>query len=303
MISVAKIEVPKTWKHSFSGKVREIFEVPQGRLALVATDRVSAFDWVLPNEVADKGKVLTQLAKFWFEELRPIFPNHWEPKLEAMEAPAALAPRTMIVKKLDIFPFEFIVRGHLAGSAWKSYQKSRRVGDHELPDGLRWADPFAEPLLTPTTKAREAGAHDEDVSWKTVEQSLGKERSQAIAQALMEIFKQAGRRLAGKGIILVDTKFELGQDQEGRVLLADEALTPDSSRFWWTRDWERYRKTSPAPADLPSLDKQVIRDYLEKTIRWDKKPPVPYLPHELIQKTRDTYLELFRAVTGREPVL
>ncbi len=301
---VNAFDVPKTWKHLFSGKVREIYELPGNWLALVATDRVSAFDWVLPNEIPDKGKALTQLAKYWFEELRPILPNHWEPKKEALQTPSPLAPRTMIVKKLKIFPFEFIVRGYLAGSAWKSYKITGRIGpDRKMPEGLAWGQKLSEPLLTPTTKAREAGVHDEDVSWDSVQGALGQEHARCIEQALLEIFRLASEKLSARGLILVDTKFELGEDEEGRIVLADEVLTPDSSRFWWVRDWERHRKSSGSESDLPSLDKQVVRDYLEKTIQWDKKPPAPYLPQELIEKTRATYFELFRAVTGREPEL
>ncbi|MBI4669430.1 MAG: phosphoribosylaminoimidazolesuccinocarboxamide synthase [Elusimicrobia bacterium] len=303
--------IPAYCKHVYSGKVRDLYEIDEKTLVLVASDRVSAFDWVLPDYIDDKGKVLTQLSKYWFEKLRLIIPNHWMPERETVELPVELAKRAMVVKKAKIFPFEFIVRGYLAGSAWKTYQASGKVGiDHSFGPGLVCGQKFPEPLMTPSTKAKEKGAHDEDVSWWSVEQALGKDKSNHINGVILEIFKTASKHLEEKGIILVDTKFELGEDDEGTILLADEALTPDSSRFWWKRDWEermseraKERKSEKTDIELAPMDKQLVRDYLEKVAKWDKKPPIPILPPPLVEKTRAAYLELFHAVTGKEPEL
>ncbi|MBI4063360.1 MAG: phosphoribosylaminoimidazolesuccinocarboxamide synthase [Elusimicrobia bacterium] len=293
--------MPKNWKHIYSGKVRDLYEVDAQTLALVASDRISAFDWVLPDTIEDKGKVLTQISKYWFDQFQATLPNHWLREREADEVPADLAKRTMLVKKVEIFPFEFIVRGYLAGSAWKSYQKGGKIGkDIILPYGLRWGQQLPEPQLTPTTKAREKGTHDEDIPWKTVVEALGVDKAQIIRAKILKLFNEAARRLEERGLILVDTKFELGEDETGQILLADEIFTPDSSRFWWRKDWEAFRKNG-AVGELPPLDKQLVRDYLEKILKWDKKPPIPNLPSELINQTRATYLELFRAVTGKEP--
>ncbi|MBI2069024.1 MAG: phosphoribosylaminoimidazolesuccinocarboxamide synthase [Elusimicrobia bacterium] len=297
----AKYSVPPNWQSVYSGKVRDIYEIDPKTWALVASDRISAFDWILPDYVSDKGKILTQLSKYWFERLQNVLPNHWLAAREMDLVPVELAKRAMLVKKVKIFPFEFIVRGYLAGSGWKSYVKEGKAGvDHKLREGLKRGDQLPECLLTPTTKAMEKGSHDEDVSWWTVEKELGKAKADHIHGSVMQIFKTATEHLEERGLILVDTKFELGEDEEGRIVLADEVLTPDSSRFWWRRDWEKYQAAG-GKEELPALDKQVVRDYLEKTAKWDKKPPVPILPPALIEETRATYIKLFKAVAGRDP--
>ncbi|MEK6544391.1 MAG: phosphoribosylaminoimidazolesuccinocarboxamide synthase [Elusimicrobiota bacterium] len=316
----------------YQGKVRDVYELDADRLLFVASDRVSAFDWVLPDLIPDKGKVLAQISTFWFEKTRHIVANH---VLDAkdVELPKESTGRSMVVRKAKIFPYEFIVRAHLAGSGWKAYQRrvdktgnlsviasvakqshkesfeiatpQQEIGARNdkqdwisaLPAGLRFGDLIpGGPVLTPTTKENERGKHDEDISWPEVETAIGKPAAAAIKKAAMDIFTFAYDYLKQRGVVLVDTKFELGTTPDGKIILCDEVLTPDSSRFWWAKDFR------PGTA-IESLDKQQVRNYLELTLKWDKKPPVPHLSKEIITKTREVYFEAFRAVTGGEPRL
>lgn len=285
------LNIPKNWKFLFSGKVRDVYEVDKDCLAFVASDRVSAFDWVLPSSIPDKGKILNQISRYWFKEMASVAANHWAKDRE-VEIPKDSWPRTMMVRRAQVYPFEFIVRGHLAGSLWKNYQNST------LPKGLKFGDSIpGGPILTPTTKEKTPGRHDEDVSWGDVRKTLGAEIAEKIRLAALKIFSLASTNLRAKGIVLVDTKFEFGEIN-GEIVVVDEILTPDSSRFWWAKDYENLPRR-----DLAPLDKQVIRDYLERELLWDKKPPVPALSAEVISKTREIYLKIFRAITGEEPVL
>jgi phosphoribosylaminoimidazole-succinocarboxamide synthase len=246
----ASISVPTGWKYLASGKVRDIYSIDSEALAFIASDRVSAFDWVLPTPIPDKGKILCQISKFWFNQTKSICKNHWQPSGQK-ELPVALRSRTMIVEKAKVYPFEFIVRGYLAGSLWKAYKNSKfeifpinrdpdTVGTTlRLPSGLQFGDTIAGgPILTPTTKEKTPGKHDEDVSWEVVEQSLGRAKAQFVREKALEIFQFAHNFLKKRGIVLVDTKFEFGE-LGGQVAIVDEILTPDSSRFWWLADYSQ----------------------------------------------------------------
>jgi phosphoribosylaminoimidazole-succinocarboxamide synthase len=277
-----------------SGKVREIFDLGDA-LLLVATDRISAFDCILPTGIPDKGRVLNQISAFWFEQTKHLLPNHclavaWK------DFPARLKPfekqlrgRAMIVKKAQILPVESIVRGYLIGSGWKDYQKTGAVCGLQLRTGYRMADKLDAALFTPSTKA-EAG-HDENISFDTVAQLIGGARAAQVRDASLALYNFAADYARARGIIIADTKFEFGLIGE-QLTLADEALTPDSSRFWPA---SRYAPGSSPP----SFDKQFVRDYLE-TLDWNKTPPAPPLPPAVAARSREKYLEAFRLLTGRE---
>jgi len=276
-----------------SGKVREVFDLGE-TLLFVATDRISAFDVILPDPIPQKGAVLSQISTFWFKRFGEIdnhfvtanfeqFPKELQPFREE------LAGRSMIVKKTKPLPVECVVRGYLAGSGWKEYQESRSVCGIELPAGLKLASKLPEPIFTPATKA-EAG-HDENIDMKRCAQILGKEVTDRVKMLSLEIYSRGRDHAARSGIIVADTKFEFGT-VNGRLLLIDECLTPDSSRFW---PKDQYA----AGESPPSFDKQFVRDYLE-TLDWDKTPPAPCLPKEVIEKTSAKYLEAFRRLTGNE---
>jgi len=277
-----------------SGKVREIFDLGE-TLLLVATDRISAFDCILPTGIPDKGRVLNQISAFWFEQTKHILPNHclavaWQ------DFPASLKPfekqlrgRSMIVRKAQILPVESIVRGYLIGSGWKDYQKTGKVCGIQLRPGYRMADKLDQALFTPSTKA-EAG-HDENISFDEVAKLVGAGRAAQVRDASLALYNHAADYARKRGIIIADTKFEFGTIGD-RLTLADEALTPDSSRFWPAATY--------APGSSPaSFDKQFVRDYLE-TLAWDKTPPAPPLPADVAAKSREKYLEAFRLLTGRE---
>jgi phosphoribosylaminoimidazole-succinocarboxamide synthase len=275
------------------GKVRDIYDLGE-HLLIVATDRISAFDVIMPDPIPGKGIILTQISKFWFKVMEPIIPHHLI-SAEVGEFPqicrpyeADLKDRSMLVKKAKPLPVECIVRGYLSGSGWKDYQASGQICGISLPSGLRESDRLDSPIFTPSTKA-EQGTHDENVSLAEVEKILGKEMTDQITRASLAIYEKA--RLLGeqKGIIIADTKFEFGIFND-RVILIDEVLTPDSSRFWPKNQYEPGRAQS-------SFDKQFLRDYLE-SIRWDKKPPAPKLPDEVIQRTKAKYEEAWRILTG-----
>lgn len=274
------------------GKVRDIYDLGDS-LLFVATDRISAFDCVMPNGIPDKGKVLTQMSLFWFE-LLSWMPNHllcWD----AAQFPASLkavagdlAGRSLIVKKARTIPLECIVRGYLIGSGWKDYRKNGRVCGIPLPAGYQQAQKLEEPLFTPSTKAD--SGHDENISFETAAELVGREKAEKVRECTLRIYKEAAAHAEKCGIILADTKFEFG-DFNGEVILIDEVLTPDSSRFWPKSDY----RVGCSP---PSLDKQFVRDYLE-SLDWDKTPPAPALPEEIVMKTREKYMEALKALSGK----
>jgi phosphoribosylaminoimidazole-succinocarboxamide synthase len=274
------------------GKVRDVYDLGE-RLLVVATDRISAFDVVLPTAIPLKGVVLTQLSLFWFRLLEDLTPNHvvtgdvagYGPELAAHRD--QLEGRSMLVVKTDPFPVECVVRGYLAGSGWKDYQATGAVCGIELPRGLRESDRLDPPIFTPATKA-ETG-HDENISFARMEAIVGAARAGELRDLSLEIYRRARAHAEGRGVILADTKFEFGT-REGRVVWIDEALTPDSSRFWSRESYEPGRSQ-------PSYDKQYVRDYLE-TARWDKRPPAPRLPDEVVDRTRAKYLEAYERITA-----
>ena len=263
-----------------SGKVREIYALDDERLLLVASDRISTFDVVLPTEVPDKGRVLTGLSAFWFARTADICPNHL----------LALRPdgRSTECRRLDMLPLECVVRGYLAGSGWKDYLADGAVCGHTLPKGLRESERLPEPIFTPATKATEG--HDENIDAAQAIELVGEERFRELERLSLELYGFASNWAAERGIILADTKLELGLDGDGRIVLADEAFTPDSSRFWPA---DEYAPGGPQP----SFDKQFVRDYCE-TLGWDKTPPGPELPADVVAGTRARYVEAFERLTG-----
>ncbi len=276
------------------GKVRDIYEV-EDHLLLVATDRISAFDVVMAEPIPDKGKVLTAMSLFWFDYLGDIVANHLV-TADPDQYPAAckpyreqLAGRSMLVKKAEPLPVECIVRGYLAGSFWKAYQRSTTVCGFELPAGMRESDPFPEPLFTPSTKA-EIGEHDENISRSRMEEIVGKETADRLADIAERLYTKARDYARERGIIIADTKFEFGW-HEGELILIDEVLTPDSSRFWPQAEYEPGRSQ-------PSFDKQFLRDYLS-SLDWDKTPPPPPLPADIVERTRARYIEALERLTGK----
>ncbi|MEA2172707.1 MAG: phosphoribosylaminoimidazole-succinocarboxamide synthase [Blastocatellia bacterium] len=276
------------------GKVRDVYEVDEHRLLIVATDRISAFDCVSPTPIARKGEVLTALSRFWFERLSHVIPHHLlttriEEMPDAVQSQReSLRGRSMLVRRTNVFPVECVVRGYLAGSGWKDYQRTGEVCGHRLPARLRESERLPSPLFTPATKA-EAG-HDENISEVRMSALLGAETTALLRETSLRLYREASEYAINRGIIIADTKFEFGTDVEGRVILIDEALTPDSSRFW--------PAASYAPGGpQPSFDKQFVRDYLE-TLDWDKKPPAPPLPTEVAEATTARYLEAHRLLTG-----
>jgi phosphoribosylaminoimidazole-succinocarboxamide synthase len=275
------------------GKVRDIYAVDDRHMLIVTTDRLSAFDVVLPDPIPGKGRVLTQISNYWFAHTRHIVTNHLSdyPLSRAIPDPVAralLADRSMIVRRLTALPVEAVVRGYLIGSGWKDYQRTGEVCGISLPAGLKLADRLPQPIFTPSTKA-ERGQHDENVAFAHIEQLLGADRAAQVRSTAIALYRYAAERALARGIIIADTKFEFGIDETGTLTLIDEALTPDSSRFWPV---DTYRPgTSP-----PSFDKQFVRDYLE-TLDWDKRPPAPHLPAEVIARTSEKYQEALRRLT------
>jgi len=278
------------------GKVRDIYAVDDGHMLIVTTDRLSAFDVVLPDPIPGKGRVLTQISNYWFALTRHIVPNHLSnyPLSRAVPDDAAralLADRSMIVRQLTALPVEAVVRGYLIGSGWKDYQRTGEVCGIALPAGLELADRLPTPIFTPSTKA-ERGQHDENVGFAHIQALIGAERAAQVRDAAVALYAFAAELALRRGIIIADTKFEFGVDDAGTLTLIDEALTPDSSRFWPV---DTYRPgTSP-----PSFDKQFVRDYLE-TLEWDKRPPAPHLPADVIRRTSEKYQEALRRLTGEQ---
>jgi phosphoribosylaminoimidazole-succinocarboxamide synthase len=272
------------------GKVRDLYAVDEQHLLIVQTDRLSAFDVILPDPVPGKGQVLTTLSNFWFEKLKNIIPNHLsgiapEDVVKTDADRAQIKGRAFVVKRLQPLPIEAIVRGYLVGSGWKEYKKSGSVCGIQLPAGLQEAQQLPQPLFTPSTKAV-AGEHDENISFAQAVKLLGESRAQEVSAASLALYSQAAEYAATKGIIIADTKFEFGVDTAGKMYLIDEALTPDSSRFWPA---EEYR----VGCNPPSFDKQFVRDWLE-TSGWNKQPPAPQVPADVLQKTADKYHEALR---------
>jgi len=268
--------------HVASGKVREIFKLDPERLLLVASDRISTFDVVLPTEIPDKGRVLTGLSAFWFARTRDIVANH----VLALREDA----RSTEVQRLRMLPIECVVRGYLAGSGWKDYQATGITSGHRLPEGLQESDRLPEPIFTPATKAQEG--HDENIGRDEAAVLVGAELLQEVERVSLALYAFGAEHAATRGIILADTKFEFGLDEEGMLVLGDEALTPDSSRFWPADEYEPGRSQ-------PSFDKQYVRDYCE-TLGWDKTAPGPELPDEVVAGTRARYVEAFERLTEIE---
>jgi phosphoribosylaminoimidazole-succinocarboxamide synthase len=277
------------------GKVRDVYAVGNEHLLIVATDRISAFDCVLPTPIERKGEVLTALSRFWFERLEGVIENHLvttdvEQMPEAVRSHgASLKGRSMLVRRTEVFPVECVVRGYLSGSGWKDYLSTGEVCGHTLPAGLRESEKLSEPLFTPATKAEEG--HDENIDLERMSRLVGLETAETLRDLSLRLYREASEYALTRGIIIADTKFEFGRDDAGRIILIDEALTPDSSRFWPADAYEAGRAQ-------PSFDKQFVRDYLE-TLDWDKRPPAPPLPAAVAAATTARYMEAYRLLTGR----
>lgn len=275
----------------YSGKVREVYELGDDVLLLVASDRVSAYDHVLPTPIPDKGKILTQLSLWWFEQLADVVPNH----LVDAEIPAEFAGRAMACRKLSMVPVECVARGYLAGSGWREYRQSRSVCGLALPGGLLEGAQLPEPIFTPATKAPR-GQHDENIPFATVIAQVGADVAAELRRITLEVYRRGAAVTARHGILLADTKIELGFAPDGRLLLADEVLTPDSSRLWPASQWR------PGTPQV-SFDKQIVRDWLDSPESgWaerDRQPP-PALPNQVVEQTRASYIEAYERITGRQ---
>lgn len=278
------------------GKVRDVYEVDEERLLIVATDRISAFDCVLPTPIERKGEVLTALSRFWFAKLAHIVPNHLlTTSLDEMPEVirghgADLRGRSMLVRRTEVFPVECVVRGYLSGSGWKDYQRTGQVCGHQLPSGLKESEQLAKPIFTPATKA-ETG-HDENISEQQMASIVGSEVSEFLRNVSLRLYQEASNYARGRAIIIADTKFEFGRDRDDRIILIDEVLTPDSSRFWPAESYG-------AGKSQASFDKQFVRDYLEQ-LDWNKRPPAPSLPPQVARATTDRYLEAYELLVGEK---
>jgi phosphoribosylaminoimidazole-succinocarboxamide synthase len=277
------------------GKVRDVYQVNDKQLLLVATDRISAFDCVIPTPIPYKGTVLTALSHFWFSRLGHLTEHHlitadFNKMPDSIRQHEELRGRSTLVKKTEVFPVECVVRGYLAGSGWKDYKATGKICGHELPEGLREADRLPRPIFTPATKA--ASGHDENITEMEFVKTIGAETAGKLSTLSLRLYQEAAEYALTRGIIIADTKFEFGRDENGNILLIDEVLTPDSSRFW---SMENYA----AGQSPPSFDKQFVRDYLE-TLDWNKQPPAPPLPAEIVEATTARYLEAYKILTGKE---
>lgn len=280
-------------KHVHGGKVRDIFAVDDTHWLLVASDRLSAFDVVFPDPIPGKGEVLTAVSRFWFEATRHLVPNHLVAMPLDRAVPdaadrALVANRSMVVRRLRALPVEAVVRGYIAGSGWQDYQATGAVCGIKLPAGLRLAEALPKPIFTPATKA-EAGAHDENISFDACVELIGGELAEQVRATAFALYRFAQAHARARGIIIADTKFEFGLDEDGKLVLIDEALTPDSSRFWPADSWQP--GTNP-----PSFDKQFIRDWVEAS-GWNKQPPAPHLPADIIEQSAARYAEARRRLT------
>ncbi len=283
----------KSLKHVHGGKVRDIFAVDDTHWLLVASDRLSAFDVVFPDPIPGKGEVLTAVSRFWFEATRHLVPNHLVAMPLDQAVPdaadrALIANRSMIVRRLRALPVEAVVRGYIAGSGWKDYQAAGAVCGIRLPAGLRLAEALPKPIFTPATKA-EAGDHDENISFDACVELIGGELAEQVRATAFALYRFAQAHARARGIIIADTKFEFGLDESGKLVLIDEVLTPDSSRFWPADSWQP--GTNP-----PSFDKQFIRDWVEAS-GWNKQPPAPHLPADIIEQSAARYAEARRRLT------
>lgn len=289
-----RTEFPELKLHA-SGKVRDVYHLDDQHLLFVATDRISAFDYILATGIPHKGQVLTQISLFWFDFLRDVVPNHLvTADVERYPASARkyadqLRGRSMLVQRAEMFPVECVVRGYISGSAWKEYKASGKVCGIDLPAGLKESDKLPQPIFTPSTKA--TTGHDENISFEEMTRILGPERSRQLRDISLQVYTKASDYARTRGIIIADTKFEFGTTAHG-ITLADEVLTPDSSRFWPADKYQAGRAQD-------SYDKQYVRDYLEE-IRWNKQPPAPALPPEVARKTSEKYLEAYHQLTGHE---
>jgi len=277
------------------GKVRDLYEVDADHLLIVQTDRLSAFDVILPTPIPGKGKVLTTVSNFWFNKLAHVIPNHLsgidpESVLKTEEERTQVRGRAFVTKKLKPLPIEAIVRGYLAGSGWKDYKKTGKVCGIQLPTGMQEAQKLPQPLFTPSTKAA-VGEHDENISFEEAKKLLGAEMAEKVKNATLSLYTEAAEYALTCGIIIADTKFEFGEDKFGKLYLIDEALTPDSSRFWPANQYK-------VGSNPPSFDKQFVRDWLEST-NWNKQPPAPQIPADVLQKTAEKYLEAQLLLTGK----
>jgi phosphoribosylaminoimidazole-succinocarboxamide synthase len=270
-----------------TGKVRELYTNESGNLLIVASDRVSAFDWVLPTEIPNKGAVLTQLSLWWFEQLKQIVPNH----IISADVPAEVAGRAVIAKPLTMYPIECVARGYLTGSGWAEYKNDQKVCGNDLPAGLQDGSKLPTSIFTPATKA-EIGDHDINIDFLAATKIVGSETAAELRDLTLEIYDAAAKIANERGIILADTKFEFGTDAHGAMTLGDEVLTPDSSRFWAAAEWQ------PGKSQ-PSFDKQYVRDYLVSS-DWDRESSPPVLPTEIVEKTAQRYTEAFKRITGTE---
>ncbi len=275
------------WEHIRSGKVRELYKDKSGDLLIVATDRISAFDYVLPTSIPDKGKLLTQLSLFWFELLSDLVPNH----IKSLTVPSEVKDRAVIAHPLTMFPIECVVRGYLAGSGWAEYQNDKSVCGNLLPDGLVDGSQLPTSIFTPATKA-EIGDHDENISFIRSVEIVGSDAAAELHSLSIAIYEKAKNYAKSRGILLADTKFEFGTDIKGEIRVGDEVLTPDSSRFWNLSTW------NPGGAQA-SFDKQYVRDWLVNS-GWDRKSPPPELPDDVVEKTQARYIEAYQLITGRK---
>ncbi len=290
-VTAGDLDLPEGYRHVYSGKVRDLFATPSGQLLFVASDRVSAYDWVLPSPIPDKGAILTSMSLWWFEQVADIVGNH----IASVDVPAGVAGRAMVCRRLDMFPVECVVRGYLTGSGLSDYRATGAVCGVGLPAGLSEASELPEPIFTPATKAA-IGDHDENIDFAAVEAAVGADVAAELRRLSIAVYSRAAQLAAQRGIIVADTKFEFGRDPDtGAILLADEVLTPDSSRFWPAESWAPGRTQ-------PSFDKQFVRDWLTSPESgWDRtgSTPPPPLPYHVVEGTRERYLEAYRRLVGR----
>jgi phosphoribosylaminoimidazole-succinocarboxamide synthase len=285
--------LPAEYEHVYSGKVRDLYRTPDGKLLFVASDRISAYDWVLPSLIPDKGRILTALSNWWFDRLQGVVPNH----RASGKIPKQVAGRAMVCEQLDMLPVECVVRGYLAGSGWSDYQATRRICGNGLPPGLKDGSELPKPIFTPATKAA-LGDHDENITYDETIVLIGQEEAQELKRMSLDIYLRAAETASARGLILADTKFEFGIAQSGknagRIVLADEVLTPDSSRYWEASTWQ-------PGGPQPSFDKQFVRDWLTSPASgWSKDSGdlPPPLPDEIIERTRAKYVEAYERLTG-----
>jgi phosphoribosylaminoimidazole-succinocarboxamide synthase len=288
-IKPTNYELPPDYTHIYSGKVRDLYRTPENQLLFVASDRISAYDWVMPTEIPDKGKILTALSLWWFDKLKDIVPNH----VISIDVPQSVAGRAMICQSLEMFPVECVARGYLAGSGLAEYKENKKICGNALPDGLVDGSRLPNSIFTPATKA-ELGDHDENVDFNHVVKTIGQADANTLRDLTLAIYERAEEVARTRNVILADTKFEFGRAADGQILLADEVLTPDSSRYWPAELW--------APgASQPSFDKQFLRDWLTSSASdWDRfgSTPPPALPPEVVAGTHAKYVEAYERLTG-----